>query len=576
MRIRGFVEDEDRQNLEHKRQFNNEYKHFRDILADIQNAKHPNQKYYIYKTIILNNLYGVDLMIEAVEIAKLRLFLKLVATVEVDYRKPNFGLEPLPDIDFNIRSGNTLVGFATKAEIEKAFAGEFAFNEDELKSVLNSCSTLASEFKHFQELQLAEGSDGYSYKKVKTTVQKHIVELREKLNGYLALVYGINAKSEKKRYEDWLITHQPFHWYAEYYHIIEGNGGFDVLIGNPPYVEYTKVKSTYTIKDYETESCGNLYAFVVERGLSLLQKNGINGMIVPHSSICTERMSKFMKLLEDKCTWLSSYDIRPSKLFDGVDQRLLIYILNKKNRDCFVSNYHRWASEYREYLFNTINYIQFNQNFVENSIAKIHSPIEKHILSTINGSRRLAGQIGQTKTKHIVYYHNAPRYHIRALDFIPYFRNEKDGEKQSSHLKSLYFNTKQNSSIVISVLSSSLFYWWFIILSDCRDFNIREIDEFPIDLERMQDETKTSLEELSAEYQKDIKKNAIRKECYYKATGKVIYDEFRLKKSQPIINEIDKVLAKHYGFTDEELDFIINYDIKYRMGGELVDAEGEE
>jgi hypothetical protein len=37
-------------------------------------------------------------------------------------------------------------------------------------------------------------------------------------------------------------------------------------------------------------------------------------------------------------------------------------------------------------------------------------------------------------------------------------------------------------------------------------------------------------------------------------------------KSKPIIDEIDRVLAKHYGFTDEELDFIINYDIKYRMG----------
>ena len=39
--------------------------------------------------------------------------------------------------------------------------------------------------------------------------------------------------------------------------------------------------------------------------------------------------------------------------------------------------------------------------------------------------------------------------------------------------------------------------------------------------------------------------------------------------AKPIIDEIDKVLAKHYGFTEEELDFIINYDIKYRMGDEL-------
>ncbi len=47
------------------------------------------------------------------------------------------------------------------------------------------------------------------------------------------------------------------------------------------------------------------------------------------------------------------------------------------------------------------------------------------------------------------------------------------------------------------------------------------------------------------------------------------------KHSKPIIDEIDRVLAKHYGFTDEELDFIVNYDIKYRMGREGGDSEEE-
>jgi hypothetical protein len=72
---------------------------------------------------------------------------------------------------------------------------------------------------------------------------------------------------------------------------------------------------------------------------------------------------------------------------------------------------------------------------------------------------------------------------------------------------------------------------------------------------------------------KELQKNADRKSASYKATGEVEYDEFYPKLSKPIIDEIDKVLAKHYGFTEEELDFIINYDIKYRMGKEL---EGEE
>ncbi|MFN6035339.1 MAG: hypothetical protein ACK48B_15170, partial [Dolichospermum sp.] len=63
------------------------------------------------------------------------------------------------------------------------------------------------------------------------------------------------------------------------------------------------------------------------------------------------------------------------------------------------------------------------------------------------------------------------------------------------------------------------------------------------------------------------------RECNYKTTGKVIYDEYYPKLSKPIIDEIDKILAEHYGLTEAELDFIINYDIKYRMGKELEEED---
>ena len=58
-------------------------------------------------------------------------------------------------------------------------------------------------------------------------------------------------------------------------------------------------------------------------------------------------------------------------------------------------------------------------------------------------------------------------------------------------------------------------------------------------------------------------------------SGLLRIESFQPRLSKPIIDEIDKVLAKHYGFTDEELDFIINYDIKYRMGDELNADEDE-
>jgi hypothetical protein len=60
----------------------------------------------------------------------------------------------------------------------------------------------------------------------------------------------------------------------------------------------------------------------------------------------------------------------------------------------------------------------------------------------------------------------------------------------------------------------------------------------------------------------------------YQKTGNVSYEQFRPGAAKDLIDRIDAVLAQHYGFTDEELDFIINYDIKYRMGKDAEEEEG--
>ena len=82
----------------------------------------------------------------------------------------------------------------------------------------------------------------------------------------------------------------------------------------------------------------------------------------------------------------------------------------------------------------------------------------------------------------------------------------------------------------------------------------------------MSKETKERLAQLTDELMTSFKRYSQRKETHYQSTGQVVYDEFDQKPSKPIVDQIDGVLAKHYGFTEEDLDFIINYDIKYRMG----------
>ncbi len=198
-------------------------------------------------------------------------------------------------------------------------------------------------------------------------------------------------------------------------------------------------------------------------------------------------------------------------------------------------------------------------NAYENTFVKAASNTDKKILRKLSIYLR-----GQDK----VYYHNAPRYWVRAMAKPPYFWNEKKGEHVSSHIKYLAIE-KNAKDMTVNILNSNLFYWWFLLFSNSRDLSIREIERFPFSLDKISLEIKTNMKNMLKHLSKDYEKNKVRKECYYQATGNVKYDEYYPKYSKPIIDQIDTILARHYGFTEEELDFIINYDIKYRMGKEL-------
>jgi len=553
-RMEVFLDELERSGEKHRPE---KFSDFRKVLERIE--RHPNRRYFIFKSIIVNNLYGVDIMEEAIEICKLRLFLKLVAQIE-----RGEDIEPLPDIDFNIRAGNTLVGYATYDEVKKAVLGDtqgkFDLGKD-MQRIDEKAQDVDRLFKLFREQQTEIGGEVTSADK--QILRNRLKALEDELNRYLVGEYKIDP-NKKTDYEKWLSSHKPFHWFIDFYGIVKA-GGFDVIIGNPPYVEYSKVSNEYSVKNYRTESCGNLYAFVMERNQGLVSKTGRSGMIVPHSAFCTDRMEPVINLFDKEVTlWISTYAIRPCKLFVGSDQRLAIYLtFFDFNSQRYSTCYHRWHEEFRPALFTSLRYAPGTGYLYKNSLPKVGLPIESNIWSKVQSYQPLALKLSGNV---IAYYHNAPRYWIRSMSFAPYFWNERDGEQISTQVKPIGLPSKIEASAVVATLNSSLFYWWFICLSDCRHLNRREIETFPLGLDLISDQLKQELSKLSKNLMNDLKLHARRKDTNYKATGRVIYDEYYPRYSKPIIDEIDHALAIHYRFTDEELDFIINYDIKYRMG----------
>ena len=514
--------------------------------------RHPSRRYYIYKNIILHNLFGVDIMAEAVEICKLRLFLKLVAQVDKER-----DLEPLPDIDFNIRAGNTLVGYATEEQFNanKTFVSgkTFDFNPDHRAEIQARIADMADLFDRFREQQAVYG--GKVTAEDKRCLRDRFGQLSMELDRYLAHDYNINIDNPEE-FNPWRESHQPFHWFAEFYGVMR-EGGFDVVIGNPPYVETSSVK-TYKLFGFELKYTGNLFSICTERFTQLMGLARL-GIIVPISAVSTPRMTPMMELIERKLDnlWISNFAVRPGKLFTGVDMNLSILIgQNSRTKVCshclYSTRYNRWNELAREALFPTLSYIQSLRYALTHAIFKIGTVPEVSILKKIYAQKSLSFHLpskNESSTK--IYYHSGGRYFRKCIQ-----------QKLSNEYKELQVRSGEEKNI-ICLISSSLYYWYWLLESDCYHVTKTDIAEFPSHAGIFSD---PELVELGCNLLADLEKNAVVRTRHRKSGDVVNEVNYYVGKSKWLIDQVDLNIAKHYKLNDEETDFIINYDIKYRMG----------
>jgi hypothetical protein len=268
-------------------------------LKDIR-KNHKSTAYYIKKQIITHNLYGVDIMEEATEIAKLRLFLALVASAETIDQ-----LEPLPNIDFNIMSGNSLIGLmrvddtqfnkiydtiskkkpkGTTVKKGNLFSPDTIVQLDAFasghtksyKELINEREAAIKAYKNAENLGLDSLQDK------RDSIQRKEAEANAVLNELLYREFDklkINyekqtwdektktVKTEKKAVEAQDIADiRPFHWGYMFSEIFRKKDGFDAIITNPPwetfkpqakefFAEYSELvtKNKMDIKDFEKE-----------------------------------------------------------------------------------------------------------------------------------------------------------------------------------------------------------------------------------------------------------------------------------------------------------------------------------
>jgi hypothetical protein len=558
VRMQAFVDDLDRSGEKHSPE---KFKDFRQTLEEMNDkSRHPSPRYFILKSIILNNLYGVDIMEEATEICKLRLFLKLVAQVN-----PGEKIEPLPDIDFNIRAGNTIVGFVAKDAVIQAGRQILAFD-----STLRSIEEQAEKaFRRFRDMQMEYGMPAQEFAGAKTDLQSRLENLRLRLDGFLAGQYRVEESAAA--FAQWRASHHPFHWFVEFFGIM-ASGGFDVIVGNPPFVEYRKVRSQYTVRNFVSENCANLYAFMMERSAHLLQSAGHLGLIVPIAAISVGETETLRRLLMESFSdlWLSNYAIRPAKLFEGVEQRLTIAIgkrgKSEDHRIC-ATKYNQWYVDERPHLFARLSYCDVTALCNTKSMPKIGDKFLYDIIQKVQQKEgAVVGHFLTSQSEHFLFFHRTPGYWIRIMDFEPYFKSPTH-DRSIFHIRELHVADARHAKLIGSLVSSSLYFAWFFAVGNCRNLTLEDVKLFP--LGKVSEAVAPSATNLFDRLMVDYKRNAV-----ISRRGETEFQEFDWGASKPIVDEIDRVIGLHYGLTTEEIDYLVSYDIKIRLGRSS--GEGDE
>lgn len=336
---------------------------------------HPSLLYFIKKKIITDNVYGVDIMEEAVEIARLRLFLTLAASANTLEE-----LEPLPNIDFNILPGNSLIGLIkvdedrfdeiekakpTKEDYRTAVQGNFFKNVPVQKSLFGSSHAasyqklvkereiLIHDYKYYEESMVRQAHhDKLDLQSLRTSIHKKEKDAHAVLDKlllaefeHLRIEYEEATWDEKKTTEGKpkkrpvnmadIVSLKPFHWGYSFSEIFR-QGGFDCILTNPPWEIFKPNAKEFFLEYSElvTRKKMDIKSFEKEKGKLLQDKDLRRAWLdylnaFPHVSLFYRNSTNYknqISIVNDK---KAGTDINLYKLFTEQCFNLL-----KANGDC--------------------------------------------------------------------------------------------------------------------------------------------------------------------------------------------------------------------------------------------------
>ena len=510
----------------------------------------------IKRHIIQKNIYGVDYERGAVDIARLRFWLTLV----VDEETPH----TLPNLDFKIMQGNSLFEWYEGVDL-RGIVGEVG-------------DTITFREKTNNPIFIKKWLDQY----FETNNHEERIRLRGKISGAVeGLIESNNPALRDKLFDMDIAANNCFFlwhtWFNDVFKRAGGNGGFDIVIGNPPYgaklddVQKKVLKSQYqttqTLKDKNNKKLtvqkGSMdtYTMFIELAYNIMRVNGCMTMIVPISLTSSDSLSGVHNILKSKCDdiYISSYAVRPQPVFKNAMVNTSILAFRKTGKPCsgiYATKMYRKGKNFNlQMLVEHLQFVEVKDLMQFGRIPKISLKMEKDILQKLSGCDKLKSYVRESGTA--VYYRFAGGRYFKVVT------NYSNG---SSAERAIYFDDKYANAIGC-ILSSNLSFWFYQIYSDNLNWKNCEIESTPIP--PLSDETIEKLDELYKEYLADIEANANKRLTSGDSTYTVdSFKEYKIGKSKAIIDKIDDLICPLYGLNAEETYFIKNYEIEFRLSGE--------
>jgi type I restriction-modification system DNA methylase subunit len=275
----------------------------------------------IGERILLDNIYGVDFDSQAVEITKLNLWLKTLSLNPASY-KPIIGKKIkklLPSLSTNIKQGNSLIsGFEKASNVNSSILKQIGQMRKKLQGYVLEMSPYGKQTIEHQEQKKNEFDALMSKEK---EVRSAIILETDKVFETWFNEKGIGLNG---------LSGQPFNWEIEFAEVfLRNNGGFDIIIGNPPHGgQLSPQERKYIEKNYEIGKGYKNTAFLfIERAVLKLRKHGKLGFVIPKSLTFAQKWNKVRQYLIDNYAISEIGDI--SKAFKGVLLEQVVTLVDK-------------------------------------------------------------------------------------------------------------------------------------------------------------------------------------------------------------------------------------------------------